>query len=114
MVLMIYLFSHLWEMSLVIGYVLDYLLKKDGIKFFLKQRRELNSVSWGEEHKDDSFEIPKCVTIYKNNNVVSETAKLLLRNKVCAIFEGRMEYGPRALGNRSIIINPSNKKLMML
>ncbi len=107
----IFIFPPMGDEGLVIGYVLDYLLKKNGIEFFLKQRRELNSVSWGEECKNDTFKIPKGVTIYKNNNIVSETAKLLLKSKVCAIFEGRMEYGPRALGNRSIMINPSNKKI---
>lgn len=32
-----------------------------------------------------------------------EAAKLLNGQKVIGLFEGRMEYGPRALGNRSII-----------
>jgi len=30
--------------------------------------------------------------------------------KICAIFNGRMEFGPRALGNRSIIANPMLEK----
>ena len=28
------------------------------------------------------------------------------KGKICALFHGRMEFGPRALGNRSIIANP--------
>ena len=27
-----------------------------------------------------------------------------------ALFQGRSEAGPRALGNRSILFNPKNKK----
>jgi carbamoyltransferase len=36
-----------------------------------------------------------------------EAAKLLKEGKVIAWFQGRMEFGPRALGNRSILANPT-------
>ncbi|MDN6968005.1 hypothetical protein FCS83_05435 [Oenococcus sp. UCMA 17063] len=35
-------------------------------------------------------------------------AKYLAQKKVVGWFQGRMEYGPRALGNRSILANPQN------
>jgi carbamoyltransferase len=35
-------------------------------------------------------------------------AELLTRNEIVARFQGRMEFGARALGNRSILANPSN------
>ena len=35
----------------------------------------------------------------------------LAENKIGAIFQGKMEYGPRALGARSILANPKNKKI---
>jgi carbamoyltransferase len=35
--------------------------------------------------------------------IEKEIAELLHKNKVVARFNGRMEYGPRALGNRSIL-----------
>jgi len=38
-----------------------------------------------------------------------DVAKLLQEGKVVAIFQGRSEAGPRALGNRSILFNPSIK-----
>lgn len=37
-----------------------------------------------------------------------EIAKLLVENKILARCAGRMEFGARALGNRSIICNPAN------
>lgn len=37
-----------------------------------------------------------------------EIAKLLFNNKSIALFQGRAEFGPRALGNRSILFNPCN------
>jgi len=33
----------------------------------------------------------------------------LLEQKIVAIFHGQSEYGPRALGNRSILFDPRNK-----
>ena len=36
-------------------------------------------------------------------------AKMLSENKVIAWFEGRSEIGPRALGHRSILANPTDK-----
>lgn len=35
-------------------------------------------------------------------------ADLVQRGEVGAIFQGRMEWGPRALGNRSILLSPTN------
>ncbi len=37
------------------------------------------------------------------NHLASEVASLICDGKVVARFDGRMEYGPRALGNRSIL-----------
>ncbi|WP_404829410.1 carbamoyltransferase family protein [Streptomyces albicerus] len=38
--------------------------------------------------------------------VAEQTAKLLSEKTVVGWFQGRAEYGPRALGNRSILANP--------
>jgi carbamoyltransferase len=40
-------------------------------------------------------------------DVAENTAKLLCEKTVIGWFQGRTEYGPRALGNRSILANPS-------
>jgi carbamoyltransferase len=39
-------------------------------------------------------------------DIVQETARLLAQNKVVGWFQGRMEFGPRALGSRSILASP--------
>ena len=41
-----------------------------------------------------------------SKNICKDTAKLVSENKIIGWFQGRMEYGPRALGNRSIIASP--------
>jgi len=45
------------------------------------------------------------------NELVKETAKLIYQNNVIGWFQGRMEFGPRALGNRSILANPCNPQM---
>jgi len=40
-----------------------------------------------------------------------DTAKLLAEGNVIGWFQGRMEYGPRALGNRSILGDPRNPEM---
>lgn len=43
-----------------------------------------------------------------------EVAKLLANHKVVGRWHGRMEFGPRALGNRSILCNPSDPNIVQL
>lgn len=38
----------------------------------------------------------------------SEIAKMIAEGKVVGLFSGRMEFGPRALGSRSILADPRN------
>jgi len=38
-------------------------------------------------------------------------AGLLEKGKLVGLFQGRMEYGPRALGNRSILADPSKEEM---
>ena len=41
---------------------------------------------------------------YETDN--SEIVEYLLKNKICGISRGKAEFGPRALGNRSLIADP--------
>ncbi len=74
------------------------------------KRHPLRNAYLGTEYSND--EILKTITkfrlvkYHKSINVCKETAALLTQNKIIGWFQGRMEIGPRALGNRSIIANP--------
>jgi carbamoyltransferase len=49
---------------------------------------------------------------YGKEELVRETARLIAEQNVIGWFQGRMEWGPRALGNRSILAdarNPENR-----
>ena len=46
-----------------------------------------------------------------HDDIAGITAELLAKDKVVGWFQGRMEFGPRALGNRSILANPTHSKM---
>ncbi len=107
----LFVFPPMGDEGLVVGYVLDYLRSRDGLKLWLEQRRELKEVYWGEDLKISKEEIPGDIELVTEKDVVNVSAELLEKNMVCALFTSRMEYGPRALGARSILINPSDKTI---
>ncbi len=43
----------------------------------------------------------------KHDDIAGEAARLLAEGRILGWFQGRMEIGPRALGNRSILANPT-------
>jgi len=45
----------------------------------------------------------------EDSELIQKVATLLAKNKVVGWFRGRMEFGPRALGARSILANPKPK-----
>jgi carbamoyltransferase len=46
-----------------------------------------------------------------DNKLTEIVAKLIYENKIVGWFQGRMEFGARALGNRSILANPCTKNI---
>ncbi len=49
--------------------------------------------------------------IDNKDNLYSKIAKYIFENKVIGHFNGKMEFGARALGNRSILANPCNPQI---
>ena len=49
-----------------------------------------------------------------SNAIEAETAQLLADGKIIAWFQGRMELGPRALGNRSLLADPRSQATVEL
>lgn len=45
------------------------------------------------------------------HNLTKKTAKLISEGNVIGWYQGRMEWGPRALGNRSILADPRNPNM---
>ena len=86
----------------------------------LKQRRNfvMDHAYVGRRYSDD--EVVKAAskplvrvqtTQIKSDNIARDTAKLLADQKVIGWFQDRSEFGPRALGNRSLIADPRKPEM---
>ena len=70
----------------------------------------------GPKFENDFIEskLKSCKAIYKRcseKEIISLTVKELANEKTVGWFQGRMEFGPRALGGRSIIADPRSEKM---
>ena len=70
----------------------------------------------GTEFKQDEIErelksVGAKFETFKYEELINETAELLSNEKAIGWFQGRMEFGPRALGGRSILGDPRSDKM---
>ena len=75
----------------------------------------LKDVFLGPEYSDtyiEHFLLKKNIPHRKleHKELLRETARLIAGQNVVGWFQGRMEFGPRALGSRSILADPRNPK----
>jgi len=64
---------------------------------------------WGPEYQDEEIERFlrwAKVSYRRSEDIAGDTADLLVQNKIIGWYQGRMEFGPRALGSRSILASP--------
>ncbi len=76
----------------------------------------MNGSYLGPQFTDDQVEneLKNCGAIYKKlslDQITKDTAKALSEEKAVGWFQGRMEFGPRSLGNRSIIADSRSEKM---
>jgi carbamoyltransferase len=85
----------------------------------LKQPRKfvMRHTYWGKEYDPDAikqFLERKGVAYktYKNDDdMLEEVAGMIANGKVISLYQGRFEWGPRALGNRSIMADPRRDEM---
>jgi len=76
----------------------------------------MNGSYLGPKFSNDQVEdeLKKCGANFKkltSDQIIKDTAKALSEEKVVGWFQGRMEFGPRSLGNRSIIADSRSEKI---
>ena len=108
----IFVFPPMGDEGLPIGGSLVYLLQRDGMAHWLKQRRRLKDVYLGRDYTGTADATLSAIPGIRrlNGDAVEQTAKRLAAGEIGAIYTGRMEYGPRALGARSILANPARRE----
>ncbi len=93
------------DQGLACGAVLQLLLERDGMARWLEQRWPLRTLYYGRDFGgaiDAAFETDSRFR-RASAEPVAGAADLLRRGRIVAIYTRGMEYGPRALGARSIL-----------
>lgn len=81
-----------------------------------KEKELMPSIYLGPDFKNEdvkNFLIEQKVNyqFFENNSDLTKTvANLIAQNQVIGWFQGKMEFGPRALGNRSILADARNRE----
>jgi carbamoyltransferase len=108
----VFVFPPMGDDGLPVGGALAYLLKRDGLARWLDHRRRLHDVYFGRDYTCEADAVLSRDTGIARlaDSPIDAAAKCLAQSKIGAIYTGRMEYGPRALGARSILANPSRRE----
>ncbi len=70
----------------------------------------INNLYWGPDYSEKEIEADlrlRNLKYQRIENIEEFAAQKLAKNNIIAWFQGRMESGPRALGNRSILMSAS-------
>jgi carbamoyltransferase len=96
----VYIFPAMGDGGLSVGAALE---------FFQTRPEPFDAPYWGPSYSEEELEEAliaaqdKGLSYRRENNIESVIAQLLVDDNVIARFNGRMEFGPRALCNRSIL-----------
>jgi len=74
----------------------------------------LSDVYWGPDYTDDEIAAAlraQGLPAERVDDVEDRVAELLSQDAIVGRFNGRMEYGPRALGNRSVLYPPKDPEV---
>jgi len=109
----IFIFPAMSDEGLAVGAALCYLRDRDGLPVWLRRRRRLDNVYLGRDYDgliDDCLAAEPRIRRLEGDPVEVASA-LVEAGKAGAIYVGRMEFGPRALGARSIIASATDRTI---
>lgn len=82
------------------------------------ERRPLPHLFLGPQFEESQIKevLDNCKTIYRylpdEGKLIDETVNLLTQDHIVAWYQGKLEFGHRALGNRSILASPFSQYVM--
>jgi len=82
-------------------------------KLGYKTNFKMNHAYWGPEFSNEEIEeeLKRYRLDYEEcEDISGVAAELIADGKVVGWFQGKLEWGPRALGNRSILVDPTRKE----
>ena len=103
----VFVFPAMGDDGLSVGAALTFLHARDGTETWLRHRHRLENVYLGQNFDGRIDDTLQAAGMRRLAGPPAVTAVDLIRaGKAGAIYTGRMEFGPRALGARSIIASP--------
>jgi carbamoyltransferase len=109
----VFIFPAMGDEGLPVGACLEYLYARDGAQTWQRQRHGLETPYLGRDY-DDQFAAAAAgypAVTRQTTDCIDKTIDALIAGKIVAIYVGRMEFGPRALGNRSILASPVQREI---
>jgi carbamoyltransferase len=109
----VFIFPAMGDEGLPVGGCLLYLLERDGEKKWQASRYPLRDLYMGRNY-DAQFAAAAAQDPHiacDRERHVEKAVEALIEGKIVAIYAGRMEFGPRALGARSILASPVQREV---
>ncbi|MBX9701109.1 MAG: hypothetical protein K2X74_16850 [Acetobacteraceae bacterium] len=112
----VFVYPAMSDQGLPAGGVLQYLLERDGAEAWLDRRYRLEHLylgrDWGADADRRLAATPGLMaTDLGGESPAAATARRIAAGEAIAIFTRGMEYGPRALGARSILAAPGDPRI---
>lgn len=112
----IFIYPAMGDDGLPVGGCLDVLMQQHGYQTWFAERRPLDNVSWGRPHVGDAEWLGRDHPQVKllpdtGDALVHAVVEALAAGRAVGVHEGRMEFGPRALGSRSILASPVQRDI---
>jgi carbamoyltransferase len=104
----VFVFPHMGDGGLALGAALTVAARRKARHFDLGDLRLGPRVSGGEI---ETYLREARVSFEKPHDLEKQVASRLAKGEVFLWFQGRMEYGPRALGGRSILTRPDRMEI---
>jgi len=102
-----FVFPHMGDGGLALGAALLMNFEKNGTWQY-----KFDNIYFGPDYKEEEMEseLKKTpgVKYEYEKNIEGKVAELVSGGKIVFLYQGRMEFGPRALGNRSILASSSS------
>jgi carbamoyltransferase len=103
-----FVFPHMGDGGLAIGAALYINSKLNGVSNY-----KFENIYFGRDYSNEEIEPvlrEKGLKYSKESDIALKTAQLLAAEHIVFWYQGRMELGPRALGNRSILARADSEK----
>ncbi|MFM2374181.1 MAG: hypothetical protein RLZZ234_176 [Candidatus Parcubacteria bacterium] len=104
----LFVFPDMGDGGLAYGAALLTLKNRTGAFAPLRMHHAYLGPAFSNEQVEAELKLHPELTWKKSEDITKEAAHLVAAKQIVGWFQGHMEYGPRALGNRSVIAHPTD------